>query len=89
MTLVSSAWTQKDAAYKELVHRFADGRPLCNCQEAYYTPCGKGWCGQRRIEVTDLLICKDGCDINKLNAKYEIADRVLKILKGTDQETTD
>ena len=65
--------------FKELVIRYADGRPICNCGQAYYTPCGEGYLnGERR---TDMLICRYGCSAAQIDAKNEIAERVLKELQ--------
>lgn len=62
--------------WQELVKRYADGRPICNCGEAYYTPCGHGIDGTGRRR-TDMLACQHGCSANKIYAKEEIAGRVL------------
>ena len=61
--------------WKALIVRFAAGRQVCNCGEAYYTPCGEGIAasGQAR---KDLLVCQYGCSTNKLIAKYDIAERL-------------
>src|SRR3990167_9185854 len=29
-------------AFERLVQRYADGRPICNCRRAYYSPVGTG-----------------------------------------------
>jgi len=62
--------------WQELVKRYADGRPICNCGEAYYTPCGHGIDGDGR-KRTDILTCQFGCSANRIFAKEEIARRVL------------
>lgn len=69
--------------WQELVIRYAAGRPICNCGEAYYTPCGRG-IDVDGIKVTNTLICEYGCSANKVIAKEEIAARVLAdlTLKG-------
>ncbi len=65
--------------WKDLVVRYADGRPICNCGDAYYSPCGVGIdrTGKSR---TDMLACKYGCSSNKITAKEEIAGKVIKEL---------
>lgn len=62
--------------WKTLVRRYADGRPICNCECAYYTPCGEGIDrdGEHR---TDMLACQHGCEANQFNCRDEIAKRVL------------
>lgn len=67
--------------WKSLVARYAAGRPLCNCKEAYYTPCGHGidGNGERR---TDLLVCQYGCEANRLFCRDEIAGYVIAELPG-------
>lgn len=51
-----------DENYMVLVERYADGRKLCNCREAYQGKAGG---------------CDYGCSANQIFAKYEIADRVV------------
>lgn len=62
--------------FEQLVERYADGRPICNCRQAYYTPCGEGIdaVGNKR---TDLPACAGGCSANKIGAKEYIAARVV------------
>jgi hypothetical protein len=58
-----------------LVERYAEGRPICNCRQAYYSPCGEGIVnGERR---SDLLVCKHGCSANQLDARDHVAKCVL------------
>lgn len=66
-----------DENWKILVAHYADGRPLCNCKCAYYTPCGEG------IDVhgnhrTNMLACRSGCSANQIMCREEIAKRILK-----------
>lgn len=61
------------ADWQKLIERYADGRPICNCGEAYYTPKGDTFC------------CKYGCNIALLDAKEYIAERVLKELEAKDK----
>lgn len=65
-------------AWHALVVRFANGRPLCNCRDAYYATDGKGYRGGER--VADLHHCKDGCSANILTTRDEIAQRVIGLL---------
>lgn len=64
-------------AWEALVAKYADGRPICNCRQAYYTPCGHGIDGTGR-ERTDMLACQYGCSANQLFARDEIAEKILK-----------
>lgn len=65
--------------FKALVKRYADGRPICNCGEAYYSPCGEGYVnGERR---SDILVCQYGCSYAQLTTRNEVAERVLKELQ--------
>lgn len=69
-------------ACNQLVQRYADGRPICNCGEAYYSPCGHG-IDARGAHRTDMLACKYGCSANKISAKAYIASRMLADLGGS------
>jgi hypothetical protein len=55
--------------WSELIERYADGRKLCNCRQAYYDENGQ---------------CKHGCQANQYNLKDEIARRVLEELAILD-----
>lgn len=70
--------------WKKLILRYADGRPICNCGEAYYSPCGHGIdsSGKRR---TDMLACRGGCSANLTAVMEDIATRVLAEL-GKNRE---
>ena len=65
--------------WKELVKKYADGKPVCNCGDAYYTPCGIGICNG--VERNDILICEHGCSANMYKAKEEIAKKILEEVK--------
>lgn len=71
------------SAFKQLVVRYANGRQICNCGDAYLTNCGKGYIlgdhGSRYVE--DLPVCRYGCSANQITAKEFIAEQVLKELK--------
>ncbi len=71
-----------DSNWKKLIEKYADGRPICNCGCAYYTPCGHGIDrdGKRR---TDMLVCAHGCSSNQITARDEIAGRVIADLANT------
>ena len=71
-------------AWEQLVEKFADGRSLCNCRQAYYSPIGKGisCIDGHLIELHNMPVCKDGCSANMLRVKEEIAERCLSVEKG-------
>jgi len=64
-------------AFKRLIKRYADGRPICNCGDAYYSPCGDGVDGQG-TRRTDMLVCQNGCSTNLIVAKEYVAEMVEK-----------
>lgn len=65
--------------FQKLIQRYAKGKTICNCQEAYYENCGEGYLnGKHR---TDLPICKHGCSANQIAAKEHIAAAVLQELE--------
>lgn len=53
-----------DEAWKTLVRRYANGRCLCNCREAYRGSDG---------------MCPHGCSANKLTVRDEIAEHILEV----------
>lgn len=65
-----------DTAWQALIKIHANGRPVCNCGDAYYSPCGVGidGAGNKR---DDMIACDGGCSFNKITAKDYIAKRVL------------
>ena len=73
-----------DKFWKMIVVRYADGRQLCNCLCAYYTPCGHGVDGDGNYR-TDFLACQNGCSANLLTCRDEIASRVIAELHNADE----
>lgn len=65
-------------AWERLVERFADGRGICNCRQAYTTPCGVAFRDGERIE--NWPVCRYGCQAAQLDAKHDIATRVERLL---------
>jgi hypothetical protein len=65
-----------DSNWKKLIEKYADGRPICNCRCAYYSPTGRGIDGVG-IWRTDMLVCEHGCSANQITARDEIAGRVI------------
>lgn len=65
--------------WSEIIKRYADDKPICNCGEAYYTPCGHGIDAQGKRR-TDMLACQYGCQANQYGVKNYIARRVLEEL---------
>lgn len=66
------------AAWRTLVEKYADGRQICNCGEAYYAEDGEAWMGDKKI--TNAKHCKWGCSANQIFARDEIAAKVLESL---------
>lgn len=64
------------SAWQELVKIHADGRPICNCGDAYYSPCGSG-IDEKGRHRRDMLACAYGCSSNQIAAKEDIAKRIL------------
>lgn len=62
-------------AFKELVKKYADDKPICNCGQAYLTACGQG-CTLEGYT----LVCKAGCSAAQIDAKDYVAKRVLQDL---------
>jgi len=62
--------------FERLIQRYADGKPICNCGQAYYTPCGVGIDG-KGSRRTDMLTCAYGCSANQNDAKNYVAARVV------------
>jgi hypothetical protein len=71
----------KKSAWEQLIEMHADGRPICNCGEAYYSPCGVG-IDKNGNHRTDMLTCQYGCSANLIEAKEYIAKRVLQAIKA-------
>jgi len=53
--------------FKKLIKRYANGKEICNCGEAYYSKDEDGH-----------SICKDGCSANIINAKEYIATKIIE-----------
>lgn len=69
--------------WRELVKRFADGRPICNCGQAYYSLDGKATIAggpDHGKKITNYPHCKWGCQANQHAVKDDIARRVLEEL---------
>lgn len=64
-----------DEAWQQLVARYANGRPLCNCRCAYAATDGRYWMDGK--EYNDGHYCKHGCAPNQIAAREEIARRIL------------
>lgn len=60
-----------DKSYKALVLRYAQGRIICNCGQAYSGPKGE---------------CTFGCSANQYSAKLEIATKALAEIESLEQD---
>lgn len=58
-------------AFWFLLKRYAEGRKLCNCQEAYYDEKGS---------------CSGGCSANQIDAKYMIAKKALNEIRNLQRK---
>ena len=72
-------WFKPRSNYEKLVERYADGKQLCNCRQAYYTNCGHGY--KDGIDRTDLPTCQHGCSSNQITATEYIADKICEEFK--------
>lgn len=75
--------------WEQLIERYADGRPICNCRHAYYSKCGKGIIVKEDGSLekfTDGLACEYGCSANQIYARDYIAKRVLADLDKIERE---
>lgn len=70
--------------WEKLIKRYAGGRPICNCGQAYYATDGEYMLSGSGKIFHDGKHCKNGCDANKFLAKDEIARCVLAELKEAD-----
>ena len=69
--------------WRMLVRRYADGRSICNCSEAYYSENGEYYLnGEKK---TDGKFCRHGCQANQWSAKYDIARRICEEF-GIDED---
>ena len=63
--------------WKELIAKYAEGRTICNCGDAYYFPVGEG-IDAKGCQRSDMMVCSYGCSAAQLIARDYIADRILK-----------
>src|ERR1700691_4795579 len=61
-------WTPlPEEAFEKLIARYADGRHICNCRQAYYNKNGQ---------------CEWGCSANQIFAKEEVGRRALAEIRA-------
>lgn len=66
--------------WEKLIKRYANGRLICNCGQAYYSLDGEAWIvggPDDGKHITDYPHCKYGCQANQYAVKDEIAKAVL------------
>ena len=68
-------------AWERLIARYADGREICNCGQAYYENCGIGYIDGEKRE--DMPACLGGCSANQYSVKDYIARKVEAELNTT------
>ena len=72
--------------FKKLIIKYAEGRSICNCGEAYLANCGEASILDENGDwkkVKDYPVCQYGCSANQIIAKEYIAKRVLADLGAT------
>lgn len=69
------------SAWKELIKKYADGRPICNCGDAYYSTGGQYWVVSKNgmTEHNDGLYCKWGCQCAQSEAKEYVALKIVEM----------
>lgn len=76
-------------AFQKLIKRYAKGRQICNCGNAYYKNCGHGSSFDsklgRWIDRDDMPTCEHGCSANQISAKEYVAEEVLKEFKRLER----
>jgi hypothetical protein len=70
--------------WKALVAHYADGRPICNCADAYYSKGGKYW--RDGVEYNDGLYCDGGCQANQFKAQNYVCKRIVEDLNGQEEK---
>jgi hypothetical protein len=63
--------------WRTLILRYANGRKVCSCEDAYYK--------ESKFQGHDYTYCEHGCTTNKLLTKNEIAKKVLEELAEKDR----
>lgn len=63
--------------WEDLVRRYANGRSICNCGNAYYSEGGTYWKTGSTETFHDGQYCKDGCSANCCTVKDDVAKRAL------------
>lgn len=71
--------------FEKLIERFAEGRQICNCRKAYYTPCGHGIDRDGSYSTT-MNVCKHGCSSAQIEATEYIAKKVIELLDDKEQK---
>ena len=71
MCAVTGVVADDRAALTELLRRYADGRELCNCSEAYYS-----------LNEQGQKVCSYGCNANLIDAKRYVAARALQEIQS-------
>lgn len=74
--------------WQALVRKYANGRDICNCGDAYYANDGEYIVTGVSGRFYNGKHCKYGCSTNILNARDEIASLICKSLTplATDGE---
>ncbi len=65
--------------WQMLIERYADGKPICRCGQAYYTTCGRGYSEGDWPEDPDVLPLS--CKETIFGTHEYIAERVMQELE--------
>lgn len=74
-----------DGSWRLLVERYANGRPICNCRNAYYST---EEVTERRTTGGPFItstrhFCDGGCQANQYLVRDRIAEKVLEEIQGS------
>lgn len=61
---------EEDYFYQALVRRYSNGRPVCNCGDAYE--------GVAEFDGKKYRCCPGGCSTNQLTTRDEVCRRVCE-----------
>lgn len=67
--------------WQTLIKRYADGRHICNCGNAYLSPVGRGMDSKGYLR-DDMLTCSGGCASNQITAREEVAEKIMAEFRG-------
>ncbi len=69
------AYNEGQNCFMLLLTKYANGRKLCNCRQAYETPVLCETVGGDAVISSN---CHAGCSANQIDAKYEVAEKAAR-----------